>query len=173
MAKKNKSSLEDAINIFQDAMQRASLSDYINVNRTLLSKNNNDNSVIIIIDQTLWNALIEIPEIKNNVRELDITKSEESSMVPICTQCNDSSDSWIEIDCEELYSGKVIKIKVEGFEYDISINKALIPLKLKKSEFNNVSYRIFPDTMTFALKKRFEYPLEDHGFEVIRIFQIV
>ena len=47
MAKKKESSLEESINIFNDAMLRASLTDYYHVNRSLLSKNNNDKSILI------------------------------------------------------------------------------------------------------------------------------
>ena len=65
-------------------------------------------------------------------------------------------------------------ININGLEYDLSINKNLIPLRLKKSEYCDISYKVFPnDDMIFALKKRFEYPLEDHGFTIIRLFKII
>jgi hypothetical protein len=165
--------MEDAINIFQDVMQRASLSDYFHVNRSLLSKNDKDNSIIILVDQTLWNEIINIPDINQHISEIDVKNSDDLNMVNMCTYCSDPNNTWIELNCDDLYSGKVIKIKVDNFEYDLSVNKALIPLKLKKSEFNNISYRIFPDKMILALKKRFEYPLEDHGFSIVRLFQII
>ena len=173
MAKKTNPCLEDSINIFQDAMQRASLSNYLHVNRTLLSKNNNDNSVIINIDPILWNSIIELPEFKDNIKELDITKAEDSSLIELCSYCDSSSDSWVELNSDELYAGKILKISIQNLEYELTISKALIPLKLKKAEFNNISYRIIPDKMILALKKRFEYPLEEYGFDIIRIFQIV
>ena len=173
MAKANKSSLEDAINIFKDVMQRASLSDYFHVNRTLVSKNEKENSVIIPIDQTLWNSIMDIPEIKDHVTELTTNTSDDMLIANMCSQCNDVTISWLELDSTQLYSGNIIKVKIEGFDYDVSISKALIPLKLKKSEFTNISYRVFPDTMILALKKRFDYPLEEHGFSIIRLFKII
>lgn len=168
MAKKKQSSLEDAINTFEDVMTRSSLSDYFHVNRTLLSKNPKDNSVLVVVDQILWNAIIDKPEIKDHMMEA----SQEDAK--ICAYGDDlNNEAWIELDADELYSGKIIKVTIDKLEYDISINKALIPLKLKKSEFNNIRYRVFPNDMILALQKRFDYPLEDHGFSVIRIFQII
>lgn len=168
MAKKRQSSLEDAINTFEDVMLRASLSDYFHVNRTLLSKNPKGNSVLVVVDQTLWNGIMDKPEIKDRIMEA----SQEDAK--ICAYGDDlNSDAWIELNSDELYSGKIIKINIDNLEYDLSINKALIPLKLKKSEFNNISYRVFPKDMILVLRKHFDYPLDDHSFSVIRIFQIV
>ena len=174
MAKAKKPSLENAINIFEDVMQRALLSDYYHVNRTLLSKNLKGNSILIVIDQTLWNAIIDKPEIKEKMKELDLTKIDDQENAKICSYGDDlNNDSWIELDCETLYAGKIIKLNIDGLEYNLTINKNLIPLKLKKAEFNNIKYRVFPDTMTLALKKRFDYSIEDHGFDIIRLFKIV
>ena len=168
MAKKRESGIEDAINIFEDVMHRALLSDYLNVNRTLLSKNPKDHSIIIPVDQTLWNGIMDKSEIKDHITE---AKPEDSKNAIYGGELN--SKTWIELDVDDLYMGKIIKINIDDFDYPISVNKTLIPLKLKKAEFNNITYRVFPDDMVLALQKRFIYPLEDLSFSIIRIFNIV
>lgn len=174
MAKAKKQSIEDAINIFEDVMDRSSLTDYLFMNRILISKNPKEHTILIPVDQCLWNALIENPKFKSHIQELDVIDDENNDIIKNCSYCNDlNSDSWVDLDCNELYAGNLLKINIEGLEYDININKALIPLKLKKAEFTDIKYRIFIDDMTLALKKRFNYPIEDCGFSIIRLFQIV
>lgn len=169
MAKKKEQGLADAVNIFEDAMQRASLTDYFHVDKTLISKSPKDYTVLIVVDQALWNGLIDNPEFKDKLRS-----TIDPDDIKLCAYSRGLDDNaWVELNAEELYSGKVIKLSIDNLEYELSVNKALIPLKLKKSEFNNIGYRVFPDNMILALKKRFEYPIEDHGFTIIRIFQIV
>lgn len=173
MAKKKESSIGDAINIFEDVMTRSSLSDYIHVNRTILSKSDKGYSVIIVIDQSLWNALLEKEEFKEKLKEFNISDNENID-TKIFTYGDDINNNlWIDVDLESLYAGKVVKINIDNLEYDITIHKNVIPLKLKKGEFNNIKYRVFTNDMTLALSKRFEYPLEDLGFTIIRLFKII
>lgn len=174
MAKKSKQSLEESIDIFKNVMERSSLSDYLHVNRVLISKNQKDNSVLVTLDPVIWNNIIDDNDFKNKIRELDLKNPDDEQYSKIYSYAIDvnNNDSWIELDCDKLYSGKIVKIKLDNFEYEISINKSLLPLKLRKSEFNNITYKIFDD-MTLALNKRFNYPIEGCGFNVIRIFQII
>jgi hypothetical protein len=173
LAKKNVASIENAINLFEEAMTRSSLSDYFHVNRTLLAKNNKDQSILIKVEQELWNAIIDKSSFKEHLTELDVSNPEHQDSIKLCSYSDDiTNESWIDLNCEELYAGKVLKLTVDDLEYDLSVNKALIPLKLKKSEFTNITYRIFPDR-TLALKKYFNYPIDNCGFSIIRIFQIV
>lgn len=173
MAKKKDPSLEDAINIFEDAMNRSSLSTYLHVNRIIISKNPNGQSIIIVPEENLWLGLLEKEEFKSHLKELDLSNSIDQDISKKCIYGEDlNNESWIDLNNELLYSGKLIKLKIDNLEYELSVNKNLIPLKLKKAEYNNISYRVFPD-MALAIKKKFEYPLENHGFTMMRIFQIV
>ena len=174
MATKRKPSIENAIEIFEDIMNRSSLTDYLHVNKILISKNPKENTIVIPVDQLLWNKLIDKSEFNSHLQELDITDPENKINLKNCSYCDDlNNDAWIDLDCTELYTGNLLKIHIDELEYDISINKALIPLKLKKAEFTNIKYRVFKDDMTLAIKKRFDYPIEDYGFSIIRLFQIV
>ena len=171
MAKASKPSLENAIILFQDVMQRALLSDYFHVNKTLLSKNPKGNTIVVSIDQDLWNGLIETTEFKDKIKEFDLTDSDNLVNIQKITYI-ENTDDWLELDSDILYSGKVIKLTIEKLEYELNINKNVIPLKLKKAEFNNISYKVFPD-MTLAIRKRFVYPLDNCSFDIIRLFQII
>lgn len=176
MAKKKVPSVEDAINRFRDVMLRASLSDYLYVNQTMISKNPKDNSIIIIPDQDLWIRLIDDEELKNHIKELDITNKDHSEQMKLCSYSDDLiHESWIEIDPNILFTGKIFKIGVKGFEYELPINRGLLPLKLRKAEYNNISYRVFTKpNLVLALKKRFDFPaIENCGFTMIRMFQII
>ena len=172
MAKKRESSIEDAASIFKDVVTRLALTDYFHINRVLFSKNDNGNTILLSLDQNLWNSIIDDPDFKDKICELDITKESSQPTLKICSYSDETTSTWVDLDCDLLYAGKVVKIKIDNLEYELSVNKNLIPLKLKKSEFNNISYCVFPN-MTLAIKKRFDYDLDDCGFSIIRLFQIV
>lgn len=174
MAQKKIPSIDDAVKIFKDVTRRASLSDYIYVNNSLISTNPKGNSIIIVPDQTLWSHIIDDPELKDHLKELDVTNPEEYEKSKLLQYASDfSNDSWVEADSDALFSGKLLNIDVDGFEYKISINKGLIPLKLRKAEYNSISYRVFPDSV-LSLKKQFDFaPIENCGFAMIRMFQMI
>ncbi len=86
------------------------------------------------------------------------------------------SPEWVSISMEEdLVSGKVFKITInKKFGYDIPVNKDILPLKLKKAEYDNISYRVFVSPMLLlGIRKRFESKLPKCGFSLTRLFQIV
>ena len=176
MAKKKEPSIDDILKEFESVMLRASLSDYYHVNNIMLSKNPKGHSVLIVPDQLLWDKIMESETLKPHISELDISKPAEQAMLSKFKYGEDLDSSlWIEIDPNELYSGKIIKIKIDGFEYDVSINKNFLPLKLKKAEFNGITYRVFfEEHIVLALKKHFIiFGMEDYGFTMIRIFTAV
>jgi hypothetical protein len=84
------------------------------------------------------------------------------------------TDNILPLDSDAIYRGELIEIKIAGHELPITINKDSFPLKLKKSEFNNIGYRIYssPDHI-FSLSKKFESSLENHSFTMFKLFQIV
>jgi len=151
MAKKKIPSMEDALNDFKSIMLRASLSDYLHVNGILISKNPKDVSVIIKPDKSLYKYIEYIKYTDESNKEL-----------------------WIDINCDDLYAGKVISISVNGFNYEVSVNKNSVPLKLRKAEFNNISYRIFTNPkLILTLAKRFDGYVDDSSFTMFRLYQIL
>lgn len=175
MASKKVPSVEDALKIFKDVMLRALLTDYLYVNKSMLSKNPKDHSILIIPDQTLWVKIIEDDELKSHIQELDINDPEQYKSLQLFEYGNQlDGDVWVDIDPEILFKGKVFKISMKGFDYEVPINRALLPLKLRKAEYNNISYRVFTKpSLMLVLKKRFDFPLEDCGFTIMRMFKVI
>ena len=179
VSKKRVPTMESAIVSFKEVMLRASLSNYYYVGNTILSKNNNSNNILIIPDKELWDKLIEDEEWKteNKFKEPDVTNMEESSIPSWMEYGKDVTTDWFPIDVDaELYTGKVFKIKINGYEYKISVNRDLMPMKLKKSEYEGISYKVFHKPLqVLAIKKRFESlaEVEGSGFTIIRLFQII
>jgi len=153
-------------------MQRATLSSYYHVNNIILSKNDDGNTILIVPDLTLWNSILDEKDIE--VKELDISVPEEAENLQWFRYGEDLGDGWYDIDVsEELFTGKIFQIKVKDLEYSIPINRELMPMKLKKAEYVNVSYRVFGKPLVLAIKKRFDFPVEDTGFTMIRLFQVI
>jgi hypothetical protein len=174
MGKKKEPSVADAIKQFKEVTQRASLSDYYHVNGKMLSLNDANNMILVIPESKLWEELLNDTEI--HVKEIDITEPDQFYLSQWFAYGEDLSDEWwIPIDInEELFTGKVFKIKLGGYDYKIPINRDSMPLKLKKAEYNNVSYRVFKKPgMVLAIKKYFGFPIEGYGFTIMRMFQIV
>lgn len=166
--------MEEAVKIFKDVMSRTSLSNYIYVNRVMISKTPKGRSILIIPDMNLWREILTDEEIEK--RELDIKNPDEIKLQALISYTdNIESNEWINLDSELLFTGKIIKIHVNGFDYKISLNRDLIPLKLRKKEYYKISYRIFTtkDSFVLGIKKRFDYPLEDSGFYIMRLFKII
>lgn len=179
MGKKKEPSMADATNQIKDVMNRASLSNYFFVNTKIISKGPKG-SVIVVPDKELWVSMINDKEISDKMKELDLKKPEDGYFIDIASYAEDINDkSWVEIDPEAMYMGKIIKIRVhENFEYDVPINKDLLPLKLKKAEFNNITYKIFINegkelSLSLGIKKYFDYPLPESGFYIMRLFKVL
>lgn len=172
MAGKKKPSPNEALDIFKDITDRASLKMFYYNNRQMISKNPKGSNIIIIPDIELWNMILE--SFKDVIREIDMLDVDQSSMAELLKYTSDLSTNWLDLDTDNLYQGDVLKITIDGFNYELSINKGLIPLKLRKAEYNNISYKVFKDEgYLLGLKKRFDYPLEGYGFTLVRIFQII
>ena len=177
MAQKKVPSSEDAIKFFKEVMHRASLSNYYYVDSIILSKNNSSNNILIIPDKPLWDKLIEDEDWKkeNNFKEPDITNPEESNLPSWIEYGRELELDWIHINLDaDLYTGKVFKIKINDYEYKISINRDLMPMKLKKSEYEGIRYKVFLKPLhILAIKKRFENVVDGYGFTIVRLFQII
>lgn len=176
MAKKKIPSTEDALKIFKDVMQRASLTSYQYVNNIMLSKNPDGNTIVIIPEQELWLKIIDDEEIKPVLKELDINDQRQSDKIQVLQYAKDlECESWVDIDPEILFKGKIFKISLKGFDYEVPINKGLLPLKLRKAEYNNIKYRVFTKpNIVLSLKKSFDFPAIEHcGFTILRMFQVI
>ena len=171
MGKKKELTIEDVVKSFQDVIKRASLNNFYYINNIILSKDNNYR-LLLIPDQSLWEKLINDKII--DMKEINLENPEEYEEVKWFRYGEEKiNPDWINIDVtEDLFTGKIFKIKLKSHTYDIPINRDLMPLKLKKAEYDNVSYKVFNNPLVLGIKKRFNV-MEDCGFTIIRLFQII
>lgn len=175
MGKKKEPTLQDGLKIFKDVMTRASLSDYTYVNRVMLSKSPKGHTILIIPDVGLWNLILDDPDIRPHLRSLDINDANDRATQPLFA-FGESIDGpeWIDIDPEILRAGKVINITIDGFEYEPVISRECLPVKLRKAEYNEITYRVFlTPSYVLALKKHFSFQVEGGSFTMMRLFKIL
>jgi len=184
MAKKKIPVVADAVKALMDILDRAFVSSYLSVNNIMLFEDKNGISILVVPDQTLATEVFKSYEIDG--RELDLSNPAEIEHQWKFQYGEDLKENWIPIDVtDDLFNGKLFKITVKDTEYNITINKELMPVKLKKAEYKDISYRTFgtrsrkmdsyieKTPLILAIKKRFDSPVEDCGFTMIRLFQIV
>lgn len=119
--------------------------------------------LLILPDKTLWENLL----LKKVLTDIEPVTSEQSQYFSYAAE-----DNWIDIDIDdEFLKGKMLEIKINNFEYMVNLNRDLMALKLRKAEYNHISYKIYLGKVNIlALKKRFE---SEYGFSIIRLFKIV
>ena len=171
---------EKALEQFREMTLRASLTLYYNVNGVLVSKGK-ENIVMAVPDRPLLKLLLADKEIK--IQDFDHGDDELRSLLPLFNYGEHvNEEGWLPLtETEDFYLGKLVEIKIDGHDFPVLISKELLPLKLRKAEFNDVSYRVFippktqdkkKQTPVLGIKKRFQL-LEDHGFSLVSLFQIV
>jgi hypothetical protein len=145
---------------------------YFNVNGILLSKNKLDRIVIVVPDKLLLEGLIEDKTI--NIEELTIDHQYFKYYNNLFKYGEGiDSDDWISLQSDELYAGNTIDINIKDYECPIQINKDLLPIKLKKSEYENIFYRIFMDPLIIGLRKDFKSINEGYSFSMLTLFRII
>ena len=176
MAQKRVPSIDDAVKNFIDVMERSELDKFIRDGTTLLSVSPKGFTVLTTVDKPLLEKLMESDAFKEKIKAIDLTDPEEKALQAKFALSNTiTEDGWVAIDLDALYRGDVIKISNDGLSYDIAINKNSLPLKLRKAEFNEISYRVFlQPNLILGIKKRFETKnVENGGFTMLRVFQII
>lgn len=174
MAKKKEPSIQDTVTYFKSIIDRIGAGDIVYQNRIMLY-NNGKCSILITADQTLWNELTNDETFKTKLSEVSPFDKEKIGLLNL----GEEIGSWIDLDIDELNSGKVIHIKIEGYDYNIAICKDSLPLKLKKAEMNNISYQLTTmqnqNCINKVLKLRKVFPglVDDSSFSVMSVFLIV
>lgn len=173
MAKKKEPSISDAVDLFRDIIKRARIESFVYNNRTLMSYNTKNYKSYLTLDQTIWNAIMDEKDIREKMEELDILKANAQDKMGF-EYCSKPDEGFIEIDGQEFYDGKNLHIKIDGYEYDAMINKTIFPLRFKKAEFNNISYRVYADRYpVLVVKKKWEPIVPDTEIKILRMFQIL
>lgn len=175
MAGKKQPCIADGVSLFRDVMNRCGISSFKYVNNMIHAVNEKGVSMLIIPDHSLWVAIMEDKELAELFTELDITSPDGKMTQEKFVYAQElDGENWIEINGETMYTGEMVNVTIDEFQYTIPVNKGLFPLKLKKAEFNNFAYRLFrTPKLVLALKKKFDGPVDDSSFTIIRLFQIL
>lgn len=178
MAKeKAKSTINGRAKYFNEIMERSAIGKYIQLNHNLMVSVKKI-SMVIHIEDELWPALLGNSLFTDKLYQIDLS---EPGNLPAATlleygdQLN--SDDWIPINGMDLYDGKIVPVHIDGYPYDAPITKESIPLKFRKAEFENFSYKIMTskEGLMLGVQKRFESPqsIPLTGFAVASFFHIV
>lgn len=175
MAKKE-TTISDAVAEFISIMDRCQFISFKYENRIIYTTNpkKKNTNTVFIPDEALWLALTENENFMKKCKELDPTNANDRIILERLSFTKDMDTNWIEIDNNSMANDDRIYIKLDGFEYKIEINKTIWPLRFKKNEFGNFSYRIFNKPFpAFAIRKKFISNIEGGSFYMLRIFQII
>ena len=174
MAAEKKSSVTDALAKFKEVMTKSNFTDFEYVNGMMFSENAKEVKVVIVPDRELWLAILDDPELKEHVKELDITKSRDCHINNKISYASDIVNGWVDLDSTKLYNGEALRISIDGFKYQIPISKVLFPMYMKKSDFNHLTYKVFMNPfVALALKKTYESKVQGGSFSVMRVFQVI
>ena len=163
---------QDAIEQWKETTLRASLVSYYNVDGILVSNNDDGKLILVVPDKPLLELLLDDKE--TIIQDYDLLNKDTRELGKWFGYGKDMDDvTWLPIsDPEKFYNGSTVEIQIDTHEFPILISKELLPFKLKKAEFTEISYRVFVDPPVLGIRKRFEI-LPDYGFTMIRLFQVI
>lgn len=157
---------EDALAYFEDVLQRSDLQNFLMCGDDVYSWDDDGHHTIIIMEKNLLNDMDpnRFPRGKGNETNI--------SFLYDCSRSLKEYEDWIPIELDPLYSGDTVYLKMGDRE--LKFNKGLLPMRLRKAEFNNISYAIqlvpYP---ILAVKKYFPSKLDGYGFTLMKVFKIL
>lgn len=155
----------------EETILKGSASIYYNVNGVLLSKNKLDCILLVIPDKPLLEKLLENRNI--TIDELTVDNPDFKYYQGLFKYGEDlDDDRWIVLP-DNFCDGTSVEINLKDYDYPVEINSSLLPVKLKKAEFNNIMYRIFIDPLVIGLRKDFKSINEGFGFSMLRLFRVI
>lgn len=166
MAKTKVESVEKSLERFKDIKERCKVKQLIQLNNLLMGMNEKEVTIIFKLDSDLMNVID-----KSDIIPIDLNNPDHSIYNEYS---NYTDDPLIDIDTESLFKGDILDIKINNFEYPVSISKDSFPFKLKKAEYNEIGYKIYNSPKhVLSLSKKFISTLDNHSFTLYRLFQIV
>lgn len=170
MAKKKELSIEDAVNSFKDVISRGSFNPLLRYNNNIYTMNDKNITLWISVDKTL----MELIEKEYNIEELNPLKHRNIIDNMKYLEDINNEDHWNKIPDEDMITDKMISINVNDLEYKIEINFKIFGIRFRKAEVNNFAYRINKDNIiSLSVKKKYESPIPDTNFTIMRLFQII
>lgn len=175
MAGKKVPSIQDGLKYYKELIKRATLENFRHHENVLCGANKDKKMVIVIPEPTLWNAILEDEELKKHIDPLSEDNMIDMSLDGLVHITSDlTSQAWIDLDSNILYGGGMIELKIDKVEYEIPLTRECLPIKLRKNECNNLTYRIFLNpSLTIAVKKYFPFAVEGCGITMMRLFKII
>lgn len=143
----------------------------VNTSLVCIPEEDTEKTNILTFSHPLWAIMLE-RKMLEEYPELDLKKEEDNSIRTYFGYADAEMEGWIEIEnSSEMFSGKAISIKVETEE--LSINRDLLPLKLKKAEYSNIYYKLFSgEKPVMTIRKLFKIN-EDCYFNAFRLFLMI
>ncbi len=173
MGKKKEPSIQDSLKTFLDVMQRMDLKNIMYQNNILIGNTiKNGNAVGITMDSQLWQLVRDSKKIE--MIPLDPTDKHYCGLFSLM----ENDNGWFDIDIDDFSAGKIISIPVNDHNWTVSINKDVIPLRLKKAEMNGIAYQIVSKTGVLAgnkilkVRKQFAGVVDGGTFSIIVMFII-
>jgi hypothetical protein len=155
----------------EETILKGSASIYYNVNGILLSKNKLDRIILVIPDKPLLEKLLENKNI--TIEELIMDNPDFKYYNELFKYGEGlADDAWIPLP-DDFYDGGSVEITLKDYDYPVEINNSLLPLKLKKSENCDITYRIFMDPLVIGLKKDFKSVNDGFRFSMLRLFRVI
>ena len=173
MGKKKEPSVNDSLDLFKEIIKRAGLKDFTYIGTNMFCRTAKDINLSFHFDQPLWAIIIDDNDLKDKLKEVNITTVVGNRIATILEYCNDLKDGWVELDSQVLYDGGMIEISIDGFDYTIPINKTIFPIKFKKAEYNNFGYKVYLNNKVLSIKKTFDGTVPNASFTILRTFHFI
>ena len=175
MAGKKEPSIKESMEELCSVLERIQCVPLLYQNRNILLTTLKGINIGIIVEQALWNEMWKNPLIEFRFKEFKADDPYADVIKERFRHLEEYDESkFLPIDGKDIYDGKSIEIKHELLEWELMINKSLFPIRLKKSECNNIGYQVKKDSYTaFILKKTFDSKIPDGGFTLVRCFKVL
>lgn len=159
--------MKKALKVLNEVLQRAKPVQMYQSGNRLSIFTARSTTLVIEVDQDLWAEYlrtVETPplELKSTV------KNYEDHLMRLNCASGVNSSEWNNMEEGELFAGKKIDIFVNEAGYSVTLNKAMIGIVLKKSEYTNISYRVkeISGKLILSIKKEFP-PLQMRNKEIL------
>lgn len=144
-------------------------SKWININGALYQP---DVSLYMIADPLILSNILDnnlLSNIENN------TDDEKEKYIHKYLQSL-TDDAWININnTDTLYNsnGYNIDVFINDDTVKLTITKEMLLVKLRKADYNNISYKIFDNPWICVLQKKFINPIENHNVSFLSMYKII
>ena len=143
----------------------------VNTSLVFLSEGDINKTCILTFSHPLWTIMLE-RKMLENYPELDLKKEEDSIIKTHFGYADAEMEGWVEIaDPTPMYEGKAITFKVG--EEEVSLNRDLLPIKLKKAEYQNIYYKLFTGEKTVMTVRKLFCINDDCFINAFRLFLMI